>query len=237
VYSAANTPFPYHRYYDFMVRYSRPWKDLTLGGEFLGGRDVDGTKFVRVSGFVRYGGDERTRDDGSLNEDSYSGAPEQHGAELFVDAGMNVNKVHTDLEPGIPVTSTNWAFDPHFGVGARRAVSANNDLGVRLEVDEVDGHSLLGVRALDYRYRFTDSFAAGVFMGVARYNLATPAYSIYYGAGAMWRNILPKWDVGIDYRHAQNVARDHVLASDPQGPRPDSFYKIDTALLYLSRRF
>jgi hypothetical protein len=28
-----------------------------------------------------------------------------------------------------------------------------------------------------------------------------------------------------------------VLASDPQGPRPESFYKIDTALLYLSRRF
>ena len=28
-----------------------------------------------------------------------------------------------------------------------------------------------------------------------------------------------------------------VLASDPQGARPDSFYKIDTGLLYLSRRF
>ena len=236
-YSAVTPPFPYRRYYDFTARYSHPWKDLTLGGELFGGRDVDGTKFIRVSGFVRYGGDERTRDDGSLNEDSYSGAPEQHGAELFVDAGVNMNKVHTDLEPGIPVTATNWAFDPHFGVGARRAVSANNDLGVRLEADEVDGHSLLGVRALDYRYRFTDSFAAGLFLGVARYNLATPAYSIYYGAGAMWRNILPKWDLGVDYRHAQNVARDHVLATDPQGPRPDSFYKIDTALLYLSRRF
>jgi hypothetical protein len=237
-YSVANPPaFPYRRYYDFTARYSRPWKDLTLGGELFGGRDVDGTKFIRVSGFVRYGGDERTRDDGSLNEDSYSGAPEQHGAELFVDAGMNVNKVHTDLEPGIPVTATNWAFDPHFGVGARRAVSANNDLGVRLEADEVEGHSLIGVRAVDYRYRFTDSFAAGLFLGVARYNLATPAYSIYYGAGVIWRNILPKWDVGLDYRHAQNVARDHVLASDPQGPRPESFYKIDTALLYLSRRF
>ncbi len=237
-YSAANpSPFPYRRYYDFTARYSRPWKDLTLGGELFGGRDVDGTKFIRLSGFVRYGGDERTRDDGSLNEDSYKGAPELHGAELFVDAGLNVNKVHTDLEQGIPVTATNWAFDPHFGVGARRAVSANNDLGVRLEADEVDGHSLIGVRAVDYRYRFTDSFAAGLFAGVARYNLATPAYSIYYGVGTMWRNILPKWDLGIDYRHAQNVARDHVLASDPQGPRPDSFYKIDTGLLYLSRRF
>ncbi|MGB6308772.1 MAG: capsule assembly Wzi family protein, partial [Steroidobacteraceae bacterium] len=236
-YSAANTPFPYHRYYDFTVRYSRPWKDVTVGGELFGGRDVYGTAFTRLSAFVRYGGDEHTRDDGTLNEDSYSGAPEQHGAELFVDAGMNVNRVRTDLEPGIPITTSSWALDPHFGLGARRAVSANNDLGVRLEVDEVDGHSLVGVRAIDYRYRITDSFAVGLFGGVARYNLATPAYSVYFGTGAMWRNVLPKWDLGVDLRLAQNVARDHVLATDPQGPRPDSFYKIYTGLLYLSRRF
>jgi hypothetical protein len=35
----------------------------------------------------------------------------------------------------------------------------------------------------------------------------------------------------------QNAARDHILASDPQGGRPDSFYKIDGGLFYLSRRF
>jgi hypothetical protein len=33
------------------------------------------------------------------------------------------------------------------------------------------------------------------------------------------------------------VARDHVLASDPKGSRPETFYKIETGLLYLSRRF
>ena len=237
-YSAANPPaFPYHRYHDFMVRYSRPWKDMTIGGEVFGGRDIYGKSFSRLSGFVRYGGDEHTRDDGSLNEDSYSGGPDAHGAELFVDAGMSVNKVRADVEPGIPITTSKWGFGPRIGVGARRAVSANNDLGVRLELDEADHHSLIGVRALDYRYRFTDSFAAGVFVGVARYNLATPAYSMYYGLGGLWRNLVPKWDLGLDFRHAQNVARDHVLASDPQGARPDSFYKIDTGLLYLSRRF
>jgi len=237
-YSPANPPaFPYHRYLDLTVRYSRPWKDMTIGGEVFGGRDIYGKSFSRLSGFVRYGGDEHTRDDGSLNEDSYSGGPDAHGAELFVDAGMSVNRVRADLEPGIPITTSKWGFDPHIGVGARRAVSANNDLGVRLELDEADHHSLIGVRALDYRYRFTDSFAAGLFVGVARYNLATPAYSMYYGLGVVWRNLVPKWDLGLDFRHAQNVARDHVLASDPQGVRSDSFYKIDTGLLYLSRRF
>jgi hypothetical protein len=190
-----------------------------------------------LSGFVRYGGDERTRDDGSLNEDSYGGGPDAHGAEVFVDAGMNVNKVRASLQPTIPATSSKWGFDPHIGAGARRAVSDNNDLGVRVEADQVDGHSLLGVRAIDYRYRFSQHFALGLFAGVARYNLATPAYSEYAGLGAQWRNVLPKWDLGIDFRYAQNVARDHLLASDPRGPRPDSFYKIETGLLYLSRRF
>jgi hypothetical protein len=236
-YSPTVPPFPYHRYRDITVRYSRPWNGLTVGGEVFGGRDIYGKSFSRLSGFVRYGGDEHTRDDGSLNEDSYGGGPQEHRAERFVDAGMNVNQVRTDLGPGIPITTSKWGIDPHFGLGARRAVSANNDLGVRLELDEVDHHLLMGVRALDYRYRFTDSLAAGLFVGVARYNLATPAYSIYYGAGVLLRDIFPKWDLGVDFRHAQNVARDHVLASDPQTSRPESFYKIETGLLYLSRRF
>ena len=75
------------------------------------------------------------------------------------------------------------------------------------------------------------------FGGVARYDLATPAYSLYGGLGVQWINILPKFDLSIEYRYAQNVARDHVLASDPAGERPESFYKIQTGVMYLSRRF
>jgi hypothetical protein len=236
-YSPTIGAFPYHRYYDFSVRYSRPWKGLTIGGEAFGGRDVYGKSFTRLSGFVRYGGDEHTRDDGRLDEDSYDGAREQRGAERFVDAGINVNKVRKDVAPEIPIVSSKIGVDPHVGLGARRAVSANNDLGVRVELDEVDGHSLIGVRAIDYRHRFGRRFALSVFAGAARYNVETPAYSIYFGLGAQWRDILPKWDLGVDLRHAQNVARDHVLKSDPQGTRPDTFYKIETGLVYLSRRF
>jgi hypothetical protein len=122
-----------------------------------------------------------------------------------------------------------------------RAVSENNDLGVRIEYDQVASHALIGVRAIDYRHRFGNSFALNAFAGVDRYNLATPAYSIYGGFGPEWRNFLPKWlpkcDLGLDLRYAQNIARDHVRPSDPQGSRPDSFYKIESAVLYLSRRF
>jgi hypothetical protein len=234
--------YPYHHYYDFSVTYSRPWKGVTVGGEALAGRDVYGQSFSRLSGFVRYGGDQRTRDDGAAAEedDSDQETGNEHGGEIFVDAGIAAHQVHINLTPEIPVTKSS-NIDPHLAIGARRAVSATNDLGVRLELDQVDGHSLVGVRLVDYRHRYTDAFALGLFLGVDRYNLATPAYSMYGGIGAQWRNFLPKWlpkwDLGLDLSHAQNIARDHVLATDPRGSRPDSFYKIDSAVLYLSRRF
>ena len=231
------SPYVYHHYLDFMLRYSRPWNAVTLGGEVVAGRDIFGRSFSRLSGFVRYGGDSGTRDEGFVDESREQSAPDGKGAELFVDVGMNVNQVTTDLEPGIPITKSSVHFGPHIGLGARRAVSQRSDFGVRVEVDDIGGRSLLGVRAFDFRLKYTESFAASAFAGVARYGVATPAYSLYYGLGVQWRDVLPKWDLGVDLRHAQNVARDHLLATDPRGVRPDTFYKINTALVYLSRRF
>ena len=227
----------YHHYMDLMLRYSRPWNGVTVGGEAETGRDVYGASFLRLSGFLRYGGDARTRGD-ELASDA---APSSGTAdtELFVDAGVNANKVRADLQKGLPIETSKLGFGPHVGLGARRAVSERNDLGVRVEVDQVDGHNLLGVRPIDYRHRFGDWFAVSLFAGVARYDLATPAYSVYAGAGLQWRNVVPKWDIGADFRYAQNVARDHVLPSDAAiaGSRPESFYKIETGLLYMSRHF
>jgi hypothetical protein len=235
-------PFPYFHYYDVSLTYSRPWDGVTVGAQATAGRDVDGYSFTRLAAFVRYGGDARSRaDDAALgDDDSQDAQPDTHGAEWFVDAGVNANQVRVDLDGSAPITKTSLAFGPHLGLGARRAVSTWNDLGVRLEVDQVDGHSLIGVRAIDYRHRYGDAFALSLFAGVDRYDLATPAYSVYGGVGAQWRNFLPAlpgWDLGFDFRYGQNIARDHVLPSDPQGPRPDSFYKIASGVLYLSRHF
>lgn len=230
--------FPYHHYYDFAVRYSRPWNGLTVGGEAMEGRDVFGKSFSRLSAFVRYGGDSRTRD-----VDEYDNAEETpppaapKGTEVFLDAGLNANRVKADLGKELPVSTTNTQFGPHFALGARRAVSEHNDLGVRAEIDEIDKHSLIQFRALDYRYRFNGPLALGAFAGVARYNLDTPATSLYAGLGLQWRNVLPGWDLDGDFRYAQNLARDHLLASDPQGVRPESFYKIESLTFYVSRHF
>jgi hypothetical protein len=230
--------FPYHHYYDFSLRYSRPWNGVVVGAEALGGRDVDGSGFSRFSGFVRYGGDEHSRAAGEYtDEDSSAHATDHRGAQIFVDAGVNANKVRTDLEKGIPITTSQLAYGPHFGLGARRAVSESNDLGVRAEIDQVDGHLLIGLRPLDYRHRFDGPLAINVFAGVARYNVETPATSMYAGVGGQWRDVLPSWDLNLDFRYAQNLARDHVLASDVQGVRPETFYKIESATLYVSRHF
>jgi hypothetical protein len=230
---------PYRHYSEFTLRYSRPLNELTVGGEADAGHDVFGKSFVRLSGFVRYGGDQNNHTRDVDDEDTDSASTETHGNELFIDAGVNVNQVKANLQQGFPIVTSKVGTGPHVGFGARRAVSATNDLGIRLEDDQVDGHNLFGVRAVDYRHRFGNSFAAGLFAGVARYDLATPAYSLYAGVGIQWRNVLPKWDVGADFRYAQNVARTHVLASDAPiaGVRPDSFYKIETGIMYVTRRF
>jgi Capsule assembly protein Wzi len=230
---------PYSHYLDVTVRYSRPWKDLTVGGEVLAGRDVFGKSFSRISGFVRYGGLEHTRsyDSGDDDADEKDAAEDKSGTELFVDVGANANKVKANVQKDYPVTTSKVDFGPHFALGARRAVSDNNDLGVRIEFDEVQSHTLIGFRPLDYRYRIGEHLALDLFVGVARYALETPAYSVYAGAGAQWRDVLPKWDLGVDFRYAQNVARDHVLATDPAGVRAESFYKIESGIAYISRRF
>jgi hypothetical protein len=234
-------PYPYHQYYDLSLSYSRPWGGVTVGAQATAGRDVDGDSFTRFAAFVRYGGEARSREDDAgeagSDDDAQSGANGTRGAEWFVDAGVNANQVRTDPGPPNPITKSAVGFGPHFGLGARRAVSTNNDLGVRLELDQVDGHSLIGVRPIDYRHRFGDAFALSLFAGVDRYDVATPAYSVYGGVGAQWRNFLRNWDLGADLRYGQNIARDKVLPTDVSADRPDTFYKIASGVLYLSRTF
>jgi hypothetical protein len=227
--------FDYERGYDITLSYSRTLMGFTAGGEITVGRDTFGEDYSRLAGFIRFG-DEWTAGGRTGYWDSEVKRP--HGAELFVDAGVAASRVTIRLGDLSPKQTTSTEFTPHFGIGARRSVTARSDLGVRAEIDRIDDHMLLAVRALDYRYRTASPLAFSVFLGAARYDLATPAYGYYMGGGVQWRNFLPGFDLGLDLRYGDKVARDKLLPSDPGSQRrPDSFYDITSATLSLSYRF
>jgi hypothetical protein len=227
----------YQRAYDGTLSYSRPLKHFTVGAEAFAGRDVFGEDFSRIGMFFRY--DESA---GTFASSGYGSAEETPAsdptAQLFVEAGPAMNRVRIDLDATDAGTSTESNTGAHIAVGARRAVSDRSDLGARIELDDVDGHTLLSVRAIDYRYRFRNPLAVSVFVGASRYDLATPAFGLYYGAGVQWRDVRPGWDVGVDIRNAKKVARDHLLPDDPSSAlRPDSFYTVESVSLSLTKRF
>jgi hypothetical protein len=227
----------YQTYHDASLTYSRPFLGMIVGGTLEGGRDVFGENYSRISGFIRY--DEGGSLARSLVEAATDDRPLMDAGELFVDVGVNNNRENIDLVSADTRHNGPYSYGAHFAVGARRFVSDHSDLGARIEADDVQGHSLIGVRALDYRYRFRGPLALNFFVGAARYAQATPAYGIYYGAGLQWRNLVRGWDIGFDYRYADSVARDHLLPNDPPnvGGRTDSFYNISLFTLSLSRHF
>jgi hypothetical protein len=234
-------PNTYYRFHDVTLGYSRPWKGYTIGAEVEGGRDVFGATFSRVSGFLRLN-ENGTELAGLLgddvSEDSSYGTDTKRG-EIFVGVGAMEYRVRTDLTLGVPKTTSANMTSPHLEIGARRAVTEHQDLGTRVEAEQINGHSLIGVRLIDYRWRFDNPLALGAYLGAARYALATPAYGLYYGLGLQYRNVLPGWDVGVDVRYDDSVARDHLLPSDPPnvGARSDTFYDIWGAIFTISRTF
>ncbi|MBV9343650.1 MAG: hypothetical protein JOZ03_01515 [Gammaproteobacteria bacterium] len=225
---------PYHHYHEISVGYSRPWHGVVVGGEVDSGTDVFGQTFGRVAGFVRY--DDPDAISAAASETA-AAADEAQGPQWVLEAGASSLRTRVDLTELTPIVDRPRTTSPHFAVAARRAVSEHSDLAAKVELDRADAHTLLGVRLLDYRYRFDNPLAFTLSLGVARYDLATPAYGFYYSAGLQWRDLLPHLDLGIDARYYDNVARDRVLPGDPHTNRRDSFYVMQGGVAYLSYHF
>jgi hypothetical protein len=228
---------PYQRYHETSVGYSRPWKDIIIGGELDFGSDVFGKSYSRLAGFVRYDNPNAQRGAALLDSEGGVAGDADTRGQLFVDAGVNALRIRTDLTGLTPKTTGPSMTGAHFALGARRSVSDHSDLGARVDLDDLGGKSLAGVRLIDYRYRFQGPLAVGAFLGAARYALATPAYGFYYGVGLQWRDILPHVDAGVEARYYESVARDHLLASDPHTTRPDSFYDVSGGVASLTYHF
>lgn len=236
--NASYTNQNYERAHDLALSYSYPLKTFLVGGEINVGRDVFGERYSRLAAYARFGaefsGDGRSLDGDSSDSDA--------GVQYFVDAGGAAARVRVELADGSPKYITPTAYAPHLGFGARRAISDASDLGVRLEIDRMHYNDaqdalLLAVRALDYRHRFGEHFAVTAFAGAARFHLATPAFGYYGGAGAQWRDLARRLDLNFDLRYGDKLARDKLLPTDPSSdPRPDMFFDLMGATLYLSYR-
>jgi Capsule assembly protein Wzi len=217
------------------LMYSYPWKDYVVGAQVDYGRDVFAAHYTRLSAFLRYGG---ALHPGEGETDEYGPAARPEGMEFHIDAGAVASRTIADITSNTPRVSTGVGYGPGLSVGGRRAVSEHQDVGAALDADDIHGVSLLGARIIDYRYRFDNPLALNLFLGAARYVAATPAYGFYFGTGLQWRNILPRWDVGFDFRYASKVDRIRTVPSDPQGGyRPDAYYDITLGTLYVSRKF
>jgi hypothetical protein len=229
------TAADYEREHEVALSYSRSTRQFVYGAEIDVGRDVFGEDFARFGGFLRL-----VPGDPEIGASSPDPADERLRGRMqfFVDAGLNASQLKFDpsdkgATPERDVSTTG----PHVALGVRGAVSQHSDIGTRIELDEIDGHTLLGVRAIDYRYRIGEKLALTAFGGAARYDVETAAYGYYGGVGAQWRNVVRGLDLSLDVRATDKIARDALLPSDPASVWGDVVYQIYTANLYLSYQF
>jgi hypothetical protein len=251
--SVTYPPVDYRRASMVTLEYAQPRNGYTRGLQLDAGRDVYGKGYGRLAAFARFDGGNQTSDRSYQDDEPEDGSEEQAdsrsvGFERFVDVGVAEGRLKLDLggfsaaqESASPVQKT--VVSPHVGIGIRKKVSANQDLGVQVEVDDFNSAAMLGLRVIDYRYRVTRHLAIGAFFGFARYAAPTPAQGYYEGAGVQWRDLFPHWDVSLEARYFDHLQRDkvlasdQVLASDTQNTDPVEWYNLFAPTLSISRRF
>ena len=204
--------FPYRNEYLGSLSYSYPWHGYAVGVALQAGRDVFGHHYMRVEGYLRDGEALLSHFDPTA---AFAGKTPK-GDHWFIKTGVNYYRLLV-YRTGYARHYTPWAGGPHFTIGARRRISAHQDIGVALDVDSLRGRPMLGVRMVDYRYRFGRHLAAHAFVGAARYALATPAYGVYVGAGLEWRNLLPGWGIGVGFHNLISAQRLRDLRTEVRG--------------------
>jgi hypothetical protein len=228
---------PYVRGYEAELGYARPWRSLQVGATVALGRDTLGEHFGRLSAFARLDAAAALRRVPLPADDVPQPAARHRDTDYFIDLGVFSSSLKYEQDAGkvLPVTTPQGSA--HLGLGVRRAYTAHSDLGARVELDNLRGHLLVAVRALDYRYRTNGSLGLSVFAGAARYASApTPGFGWYGGVGLQWRDIFPKWDLNLDYRRVDQNSR-YKVAGEPVILWPNTFIVATGKTLSISRRF
>jgi len=237
----------YKRAQELSISVSQPWRAWELGLHVDGGRDEFGDSFGRLGAFARFAGPslnahyevpaaEEPAESTEAEVAQRSAAGARRRVEGFVDVGVVSSWIDYEQDAGsVPAVRTTSA-SAHLGLGVRRAFTQNNDFGTRIEFDSADSRMFMALRAIDFRHRFGPHFAGSLFFGAARYEALTPAYGWYGGAGIQWRELLKGWDLGVDYRIGDHMARNKT-PSESVIIWPNAFYTIQGVSTYISRRF
>jgi hypothetical protein len=234
-YNAERLRTSYRRAHLLSLTASAPWRSFELAAGLDLGRDMLGKSFGRLSLTLYAAGDSRNS---TLAYAADSASAANHPAvERFVEAGFLVGRLR--YEPDVyelPSRITNERA-LHYGIGLRRSVSKRSDFGARLEVDNLHGHNLYSIRALDYRLRIGNRIALTGFFGFSRYELLTPAHGYYLGAGVQLRNVRPGWDLNLEVRDFDRIVRKKLSPAEGIITWPTEFYTMPGVGLSLSRRF
>jgi hypothetical protein len=231
----AYTSIDYKHMKELGLSYSFPWSGHAVGFGLFAGNDVQDKHYIRMNASINL-------DQGWWATSTDTGAPaieSDNKMDLIVDMGFTSGKFESDIRnpdetlkyPG----SRNGNI--HLGIGALREVSEHSDLGARIEWDRVEGYNLYSFRMLDYRYHLGSHFTMNGFGGVSLLKLKKPpvALGYYVGVGSQFVNVIPKWDIGVDFRKNIKMSRTKLTASET--PNPRTFYNFRSTSLYLSRHF
>jgi len=234
-YNSVRARTDYRRAHLLTLTASAPWRSFELAAGLDLGRDMYGKGFGRLSMTLYKSGDARN---GTVSPVLAPGAARAAPAvERFVEAGAYAGHMSYEEDVYVLPTRRTNEHGVHYGVGIRKSVSRRSDFGMRAELDNLHGHNMYGVRALDYRLRTGEHLAFTGFFGFARYELTTPAHGYYAGAGVQWRNLRPGWDLSLEGRYYDRIVRKKLAPTERILIWPNEYYSVTGLGLSLSRRF
>lgn len=165
-------------------------------------------------------------------------------AEIELSIGWQSHQAQ--LETRVPEIDASDPDDSGYRVGfaVRRSLgeSKNHKFGFGVNIDEVLGDTLVGLRALDYQYQFTNQFRAGLFFGAASLDSGSFQDGYYFGGSARATDVFSDGvDIFLELSRGSGLARDRLLETDPQPPAgersPDIFLDFNAAVVGISYRF
>ncbi len=187
-----------------LLRYSRPLRRAHDRRRGAGGPRRVRASFSRVAAFVRYSGD--PFDDASvLYDGGRQSASGDKTAELFVEAGPAYNQRAASIRMRSTSRTSPRTFRRTLRLSAFVAPSRTAAISAPASSWTTSTASkLMSVRAVDYRYQVPRTLSPfPCFVGASRYDLATPAYGLYYGVGLQWRDIRPALGCGRGRAHGE----------------------------------